>query len=180
VTVAATKSTDVDVVTEADRSAELLIRERIAAARPDDAVLGEEGDDLPGTSGVRWVVDPIDGTVNFLYGLPQYAVSVAAELDGEVVAGAVINAATRVEYVATRGGGAARDGVPLRVRENVPLSQRLVITGFAVVTVAAAFLHDRKGPLRILLGVLVAAGAIGTIVYVVLTGDAGAQAVYGQ
>jgi myo-inositol-1(or 4)-monophosphatase len=134
VTVAATKSSDVDVVTEADRSAELLIRERLVTNRPDDAVLGEEGDDLPGTSGVRWVVDPIDGTVNFLYGLPQYAVSIAAEVDGEVVAGVVVNIATGVEFTAyvEEDGGirSCRDGQPIRVRATVPLGQRLVSTGF--------------------------------------------------
>jgi myo-inositol-1(or 4)-monophosphatase len=134
VTVAATKSSDVDVVTEADRSAELLIRERIVSVRPEDAFLGEEGDDVAGTSGVRWVIDPIDGTVNFLYGLPQYAVSVAAEVDGEVVAGVVLNIATGVEFTAyvQEAGGirSRRDGEPIRVRTTVPLGQRLVSTGF--------------------------------------------------
>jgi myo-inositol-1(or 4)-monophosphatase len=134
VTVAATKSSDVDVVTEADRSAERLIRERLSQARPDDALLGEEGDDVAGTSGVRWVVDPIDGTVNFLYGLPQYAVSVAAEVAGDVVAGVVLNVATGVEYTAyvddTGATRSRRDGAPVRVRETVPLAQRLVSTGF--------------------------------------------------
>ena len=130
VEVADTKSSSVDIVTEADRASEALLRSLLLAARPDDAFLGEEGGSGEGTTGVRWVVDPIDGTVNFLYGLPQYAVSVAAELDGEVVAGAVINAATGVEYAATRGGGATRDGVPIRVRPVAPLSERLVITGF--------------------------------------------------
>jgi len=134
VTVVATKSTDVDVVTEADRSAERLIRERIAAARPDDAFMGEEGDDVPGTTGVRWVIDPIDGTVNFLYGLPQYAVSIAAEVDGEVVAGVVLNIATGVEFTAYVDDEGVirsrRDGEPIRVRANVPLAQRLVSTGF--------------------------------------------------
>jgi len=129
--VAATKSSDVDVVTESDRSAERLIRQALLEARPDDAVLGEEGDDAPGTSGVRWIVDPIDGTVNFLYGIPQYAVSIAAERDGEVVAGVVLNAATGVEYTATLGGRATRDGVPIRVREVVPLAERLIATGFS-------------------------------------------------
>ena len=134
VTVAATKSSDVDVVTEADRATERLIRERLSAARPDDAFLGEEGDDVAGTTGVRWVIDPIDGTVNFLYGLPHYAVSIAAEQDGTVVAGVVLNIATGTEYTAyvdpdgvTRS---ARDGAPIRVRETVPLGQRLVSTGF--------------------------------------------------
>jgi myo-inositol-1(or 4)-monophosphatase len=134
VTVAATKSSDVDVVTEADRAAERLIRARIAAARPDDAVLGEEGDDVAGTTGVRWVVDPIDGTVNYLYGLPQFAVSIAVEVDGEVVAGVVLNIATGVEFTAYVDEDGTirsrRDGEPLRVRATAPMSQRLVGTGF--------------------------------------------------
>ena len=79
VTVAATKSSDVDVVTQTDRDSEELIRSAILSERPGDAFLGEEGDDVVGTTGVRWIVDPIDGTVNFLYGLPEYAISIAAE-----------------------------------------------------------------------------------------------------
>jgi len=138
VTVAATKSSDVDVVTESDRSAERLIRRTLLEARPDDAVLGEEAEgeqsDEPGSSGVRWVVDPIDGTVNFLYGIPQYAVSIAAEQDGEVVAGVVLNAATGTEYTATLGGPALRDGHPIAVRATVPLAERLVGTGFSYET----------------------------------------------
>jgi myo-inositol-1(or 4)-monophosphatase len=135
VEVAATKSSDVDVVTESDRSAERLIRRALLDARPDDAVLGEEAQgsqsDEAGTSGVRWIVDPIDGTVNFLYGIPQYAVSIAAELDGEVVAGVVLNVATGAEYTATLGGPALRDGEPIRVRTVVPLHERLIGTGFS-------------------------------------------------
>ncbi|GGO69254.1 inositol monophosphatase family protein [Nocardioides deserti] len=140
--VAATKSSEVDVVTEADRASEALIRSLLRERRPDDAVLGEEGEDRAGTSGVRWVVDPIDGTVNFLYGIPQYAVSVAAEVtsadgdDGaEVVAGVVVNAATGVEYAAHVGADgratATRDGVPISVAGPTPLGQRLVATGFS-------------------------------------------------
>ncbi|NHC24669.1 inositol monophosphatase [Nocardioides sp. IC4_145] len=137
--VAATKSSDVDVVTEADRASEALIRSLLRERRPDDAVLGEEGEDRAGTSGVRWVVDPIDGTVNFLYGIPQYAVSVAAEVTSgegpEVVAGVVVNAATGVEYAAHVGvdgrATATRDGVPLSVAGPTPLAQRLVATGFS-------------------------------------------------
>jgi myo-inositol-1(or 4)-monophosphatase len=135
VTVAATKSSAVDIVTEADRASEALIRDRLLAARPDDGVLGEEGDDVPSRSGVRWVVDPIDGTVNFLYGLPQYAVSIAAERDGEVVAGVVIDVAGGTEYVgrlADEHGPAAatRDGEPVRVRTPPAMEQRLLVTGF--------------------------------------------------
>ncbi|QZY27846.1 inositol monophosphatase family protein [Nocardioides coralli] len=130
VTVADTKSSSVDVVTEADRASERLIRSLVLEARPDDSILGEEGDDHVGTSPVRWVVDPIDGTVNYLYGIPEYAVSMAAEVDGRVVAGVVHNVATGVEYAAVLGGGATRDGVPLRVRDVPPVQQRLVLTGF--------------------------------------------------
>ena len=82
ITVADTKSTVTDVVTAVDRESEELIRARVPQARPDDSFLGEEGDDVVGTSGVRWVVDPIDGTVNYLYDLPTYAVSIAVEYDG--------------------------------------------------------------------------------------------------
>lgn len=134
VSVAATKSSSVDPVTEADRASEELLRRVIGAARPDDAFLGEEGGEHDGaaaSTGVRWVVDPIDGTVNFLYGLPEYAVSVAAEVDGEVEAGVVLNVATGVEYSALRGGGAWRDAEPLSVRAPAPLEQRLVLTGFS-------------------------------------------------
>ena len=130
VDVAATKSSAVDVVTEADRAVEALLRERLAEHRPDDAVLGEEGDDRPGTSGVRWVLDPIDGTVNYLYGLPDCAVSVAAEIDGEVVAGVVVAIPTGTEYAAARGHGATRDGAAIGVRPSPPLAELLVLTGF--------------------------------------------------
>jgi len=128
--VADTKTSAVDVVTEADRAVEELVRQRITRLRPDDAILGEEGDDLPGTSGVRWVVDPIDGTVNYLYGLPDCAVSIAAEVDGEVVAGAVVGILSDVVYAAALGHGATRDGAPIGVRPTPPLAERLVLTGF--------------------------------------------------
>jgi myo-inositol-1(or 4)-monophosphatase len=134
VTVEATKSSEVDVVTRADTDSEALIRATILAERPDDAFLGEEGDDVAGTTGVRWIVDPIDGTVNFVYGLPEYAVSIAAEVDGRVVAGVVLNVATRVEHTAYRtpdGVVARRGDQPVGVRGPAPLAQRLVITGFS-------------------------------------------------
>jgi len=128
--VADTKTSAVDVVTEADRAVEELLRSRIVAQRPDDAILGEEGDDRHGTSGVRWVLDPIDGTVNYLYGLPDCAVSVAAEVDGQVVAGAVVTIPSGVEYAAAIGLGATRDGRPISVRPTPPPAERLVLTGF--------------------------------------------------
>ncbi len=134
VTVAATKSSAVDVVTEADRASEELIRSRIMAARPDDGFVGEVGSSETGSSGIRWVVDPIDGTVNFLYGIPAYAVSIAAQsLAGptpETVAAVVFDVAHGTAYTATPGGGAYRDGVRLQVRAPAPMGERLVLTGF--------------------------------------------------
>ncbi|GAA1930120.1 inositol monophosphatase family protein [Nocardioides hwasunensis] len=130
VDVADTKSSGTDVVTRADRAVEDLLRRRILEQRPDDSILGEEGDDHAGTSGVRWIVDPIDGTVNYLYGLRDCAVSVAAERDGELVAGAVVGIGAPVEYAAATGHGATRDGQPISVRPDTPVGQRLVHTGF--------------------------------------------------
>jgi myo-inositol-1(or 4)-monophosphatase len=131
VEVTATKSSEIDIVTRADQAAEGLVKQRLLGARPDDGLLGEEGDDLPGTSGVVWVVDPIDGTVNYLYGLPNFAVSIAAQVDGEVRAGAVVAPDLGLEYVATLGGGATCNGRAIRTRPVVPLAERLVATGFS-------------------------------------------------
>jgi myo-inositol-1(or 4)-monophosphatase len=131
VEVAGTKSSDTDIVTRADQAAEALVKQRLLGARPGDGLVGEEGDDLPGTSGVVWIVDPIDGTVNYLYGLPHFAVSIAAEVHGEVVAGVVVAPALALEYVATLGGGATCNGRPVRPRAVVPLAERLVATGFS-------------------------------------------------
>ena len=131
VEVAGTKSSATDIVTIADQAAEAMVKERLLGARPGDGMVGEEGDDLRGTSGVVWIVDPIDGTVNYLYGLPHFAVSIAAEVDGEVVAGVVVAPALDLEYVATLGGGATCNGRPVRPRPAVPLAERLVATGFS-------------------------------------------------
>ncbi|GGL14070.1 inositol monophosphatase family protein [Mangrovihabitans endophyticus] len=127
-----TKSTDTDVVTAADRAVERQVVEALRAERPGDGVLGEEyGDSAQPTGGaVRWIVDPIDGTVNYLYGLPQYAVSLAAEVNGVVVAGVVRNAATGDEWTATRGGGAWRGPRRLSGSARTTLDQSLVATGF--------------------------------------------------
>jgi myo-inositol-1(or 4)-monophosphatase len=132
--VAATKSSATDVVTEMDRASEALLVDRLLSQRPDDGVLGEEGADHIGSTGVRWVIDPIDGTVNYLYGLPEWAVSVAAEIDGIVVVGVVEAPALGETFVATVGRGARlhdRHGVhELRVNDPVQLEQALVATGF--------------------------------------------------
>jgi myo-inositol-1(or 4)-monophosphatase len=127
-----TKSTDTDVVTAADRAVERQVVTALRAERPGDSVLGEEYGDsaAPDPGRVRWVLDPIDGTVNYLYGLPQYAVSLAAEVDGVVVAGVVCNAATGDEWTATLGGGAWRDGHRLTGSRPGSLDQALVATGF--------------------------------------------------
>jgi myo-inositol-1(or 4)-monophosphatase len=130
VEVAATKSSITDVVTEADRASESLIVERILAARPDDGLLGEEGSDAVGSTGVRWVVDPIDGTVNYFLGLPQYAVSIGVEVDGVVQVGVVVNAASGDEFTAVRGRGARRNGRPITVRPLTPLDRSVVSTGY--------------------------------------------------
>jgi myo-inositol-1(or 4)-monophosphatase len=128
-----TKSTATDVVTAADRAVERQIVEELRAARPDDGFLGEEYGPSGATTStkVRWIIDPIDGTVNYLYGLPQYAVSIAAEVNGEVVAGVVRNAASGDEWHATLGGGAWRDDRRLAGSAQTVLSQALVGTGFA-------------------------------------------------
>src|SRR5262245_64624002 len=120
-----------DIVTETDRESENFIRRALETERPGDGFLGEEGgSQAPSETGVTWVVDPIDGTVNFLYGIPQYAVSIAARIGDTVVAGAVANVATGQLYSAALGAGATLDGSPLQVRSTPPLSQQLVATGF--------------------------------------------------
>ena len=129
-----TKSTDTDVVTAADRTVERQVVAALRDRRPGDTVLGEEyGAADGGGAGparTRWILDPIDGTVNYLYGLPAYAVSLAAEVDGEVVAGVVRNPVTGDEWTATRGGGAWRDGRRLTGSTRRTLDQALVGTGF--------------------------------------------------
>ncbi|PYY36090.1 inositol monophosphatase [Curtobacterium sp. MCJR17_055] len=136
VEVADRKSSIADVVTAADREVEALIRRRIAAARPDDAFLGEESGAAAGASGLTWVVDPIDGTVNYLYGSPAYAVSIAVVRGvpdpalWEPVAGVVIAPATGQVYRAVADGEATLDGRPVAVAAPASLAETLVATGF--------------------------------------------------
>ena len=126
-----TKTSDTDVVTEVDRDAESLIVSRILGLRPADAVLGEEGGGHPGTSGVRWVIDPLDGTVNYLYGRDEFAVSIAAEVDGVAVAGTVFAPATDEMFEAALGHGATLNGAPIRPTPETRLTHALVGSGFA-------------------------------------------------
>jgi len=133
--VAATKSSPIDVVTEMDIAAEKLITDLISERRPDDGFLGEEGASTEGTSGIRWVIDPLDGTVNYLYGLPTWSVSIAAEQDGDTVVGVVAAPMRGETYHAVRGGGARARGAwegerELACRPAAPLDQALVSTGF--------------------------------------------------
>src|SRR2546430_7416223 len=125
------KATATDVAPAADKATERCVRDALRVRRPGDAVLGEETGQSTGTGAVRWISDPIDGTVTYLYGLPQYAVSLAVEVDGTVVAGVVRNAATGEEWTATRGGGAYRDGRRLAGTDVTELGQTLLATGFA-------------------------------------------------
>jgi myo-inositol-1(or 4)-monophosphatase len=127
----ATKSTPTDVVTASDHALESLIRSRLAGLRPGDVVVGEEHGSTAGESRTVWVVDPIDGTVNFLYGMPWYAISVAAVRDGMSVAGAVLEPATGRLWSAAAGAGATCDGRPLRVSGATELSLSLLGTGFS-------------------------------------------------
>jgi myo-inositol-1(or 4)-monophosphatase len=133
--VAGTKSSPTDVVTEMDRASEDLIGHRLLAARPGDALLGEEGG-ATGSGRVRWIVDPLDGTVNYLYGLPDWAVSIAAEVDGLLAVGVVAVPPRGEMFTATRGEGAwlhAGGAPPVRLRctAGVPLAAALVATGFS-------------------------------------------------
>ena len=137
VSVAATKSTPTDIVTAVDRDTEALIRSLILEARPDDGIVGEEDATHIGTSGLDWVVDPIDGTVNFLYDMPAWAVSIAV-VEGAGggasaaprIVGVVVNPVTGELYEATAGGGARLAGRELGVNTGVPLASALVGTGF--------------------------------------------------
>ncbi|MBX9244769.1 inositol monophosphatase [Actinotalea ferrariae] len=136
VDVASTKTSPIDVVTAMDLASEALLRRVLAEERPDDAILGEEEGHVAGTSGITWVLDPIDGTVNYLYGIPAYAVSVAAVTgppapeEWTVQAACVHAVADGRTWTAVRGGGAFLDGERLAVNPPAPLAESLVGTGF--------------------------------------------------
>jgi myo-inositol-1(or 4)-monophosphatase len=126
-----TKSSPTDVVSQVDKEAERLIVDRLRAERPGDALLAEEGSLLQGSSGVRWVVDPLDGTTNYVYGYPAYAASIAVEVDGRAAVGVVYDSSAGRLYRAVAGHGAVCDDRPIRARSEGDLSRALVATGFS-------------------------------------------------
>lgn len=125
-----TKSSGTDMVSEMDKGAEDLLVRGIGAARPHDGILGEEGTSTEGTSGVKWVIDPLDGTTNYLYGNPQWSVSVGVEIDGVPVVGVVEAPTLRETFVATCGRGATRNGVAIATSGCSESSMALVASGF--------------------------------------------------
>ncbi len=144
----ATKSSATDMVTEMDRASERLLVEGIRSARPDDGVLAEEGTSAPNRSGVRWIIDPLDGTTNYLYGVPAYAVSVAVEVDGIVEVGVVLDAAHGELFSAVRGRGARLDGRLIHTSPTTDLGKALVGTGFGYEAV------HRRAQVDVLSGVI--------------------------
>jgi myo-inositol-1(or 4)-monophosphatase len=135
------KSSPTDEVTQTDLHAEELIRRHLQAATPKAGILGEEGGTTAPGARLQWVIDPLDGTVNFRYGVPLFAVSIAAAVDGEVVAGAVIDVLRDELFSAHLGGGARRDGGPIEVSGCAALADALVATGFSY----QAELRDLQG-----------------------------------
>jgi len=125
------KSTPTDLVSDADREAERLLMSIIQKERPDDGIVGEEGGASESTSGVTWVIDPLDGTVNFLFRIPVWAVSVAAEDEDGPMAAVVLNPSAGETFVARRGGGAQLNSEPIHVSDRKDLATALVGTGFS-------------------------------------------------
>ena len=124
------KSTPTDLVTEVDREAERVIVDLIVEERPDDAILGEEATAREGRSGVRWIVDPLDGTTNYVYRYPAFGVSIGIEIDGDIAAGVVHDSARDRVYTGIVGSGAACNGTAIRVRDGADLATALIATGF--------------------------------------------------
>lgn len=125
------KSTPTDLVSEADLASERLIRDTLARLRPADGILGEEGGDMQGTSGLTWVVDPLDGTVNFLFAIPQWCVSVAVADEYGSLAGAIYDPCRSELFVATRDGEPLLNGARIAASGRTELSSAMVATGFA-------------------------------------------------
>ena len=125
------KTTPTDLVSEADHAAEALIRELLAARRPGDAVLGEEGGSQAGASGLRWVVDPLDGTVNFLFGIPHWAVSLACEDEHGALVGVIHDPLRGELFAVTRDAQPTLDSRPITASSATDLPTALVATGYA-------------------------------------------------
>lgn len=125
------KTTPTDLVSEADHASEEVIRGVVADRRPQDGMLGEETGERPGRSGLRWIIDPLDGTVNFLFGIPHWAVSVACEDAEGAVAGVVSDPLRGETFCATRDGPATLNGKPITGSEGESLDSSLVATGFS-------------------------------------------------
>ena len=124
------KSTAIDIATQMDKKAEKFIMESLLAARPDDGIIGEEGSSVESKSGITWVIDPLDGTVNYFYGLPGWNVSIAAkDKDGSVV-GVVTAPTINSTWWATRGGGAFYNGHQIHCNDPIALDRALIATGF--------------------------------------------------
>jgi len=149
-----TKTSEVDPVTAMDKAVEEYLVGRILAARPDDGILGEEGNSIDSKSGYTWVIDPIDGTVNYLYGVASYAVSVAVvtgpvnPLEWDVIAGAVHAVVWNKTWAAAKGYGATVDGRPIGSVDPPPLAQSLVATGFGYEK------HRRAGQIETLAAII--------------------------
>jgi myo-inositol-1(or 4)-monophosphatase len=126
-----TKSSPTDLVSQIDKAAERLIVDRLRRERPDDGILGEEGASRAGTSGLRWVVDPLDGTTNYIYGYPAYSVSIAVELDDDAQIGVVFDSSSGKLYRAVAGSGAVCDDRAIHTRRPEGLATALVATGFS-------------------------------------------------
>lgn len=124
------KSTAIDIATQMDKKAETFIVQSLLAARPDDGIIGEEGAEVESKSGITWVIDPLDGTVNYFYGLPGWNVSIAAkDKDGSVV-GVVVAPTINSTWWASRGGGAFFNGSKIKTNEPVEFNRAFVGTGF--------------------------------------------------
>jgi myo-inositol-1(or 4)-monophosphatase len=135
-----TKTSEIDLVTDVDHALDRLIRERILAARPNDALLTEENAAAAGSSGVRWIVDPLDGTTNYAHAFPHFAISIGVEVEGRRTAGVVYDPMRDELFAAERGRGATLNQKPIRVSEVTDLKRALLATGFAY------DVHTRRTP----------------------------------
>ena len=125
------KSTAIDIATQMDKGSEELIVSAILKSRPDDGIIAEEGSAKESKSGITWVIDPLDGTVNYLYGLPGWNVSIAAKNEHETLAGVVFAPTINSVWHASKGGGAFFNGHPIRCNDPIDLDRALIATGFA-------------------------------------------------